>query len=58
VSVMCFFVVRVSQIGVERSSASSSSSVGRRLCFSDVLDASAVEDLMCDNSAFEAFSVW
>lgn len=59
VSVMCFFVVRVSQMGVERVSSVSSSlsEVGRRLCLSEDFDTSVEVDLMCANKALEALSV-
>lgn len=57
-STMCFLVVRVSQIGVEReSSVSSSSTSARRDCLVEDFADSVEVDLMCANRAFEAFNV-
>jgi hypothetical protein len=58
-SVMCFLVVRVSQMGLELSgelSSSSSSAPARRLFLPLETAASSVVDLMCDRRALEAFN--
>lgn len=55
VSVMCFFVVRVSQMGVEVLSSSSSLSA-MRLFFPLDLETSFWVELMCLRRAFEAFN--
>jgi hypothetical protein len=56
-SVMCFLVVRVSQIGVESSSCSSSSSAPARRLSLEVASAASV-DLICFRRALEAFNVY
>ena len=58
-SVMCFFVVRVSQMGLELSGESPSSSSfapARRLFLPLEIVASWDADLMCDRRALEAFN--
>ena len=55
---MCFLVVRVSQIGGEVKSWSSSESLSAtRLFFPEAFVFLFSVDFMCFNSAFEAFSV-
>jgi hypothetical protein len=58
-SLICFFVVRLSQIGGEVESSSSESGLSAmRDFFPDVFVLSCSVDLMCFRRAFEAFSVY
>ncbi len=57
-SLMCFFVVRVSQIGGEVGSSSSESRLwAMRDFFPDTFVRSCSVDLMCFSRAFEAFRI-
>lgn len=56
---MWVFVVRESQIGVDSSASSCSSSVSfRRLCLPDAVVLAFSEVLMCARRALEAFNVY